>query len=72
MLLNQKKNIIWILIGIGIILFNEVIVDEILFKSPTIDPAKNTVSVQHDTAFFIKEIGGLSAYILGFFGIISV
>ncbi len=71
-LTQQKKSILWIIIGIVIILINQVIVQNLY-----IDPVKNQlggkeeVITQSNVINIINTLGTITQFVLGFVGIIA-
>ena len=72
---NQRKNLQWILIGIFIIIINEIIVFYGLgFQEDTlkIDQKTGIVSLIRDPARLINELSGFASYLLMFFALSAV
>ena len=65
---NQKRNIKWVIIGIVILLLNEVIIDKGFYIDPKIN-SEGVVEIQHSSINIITEISGLTGYILSFFAV---
>lgn len=69
---NQKRNIQWVIIGILIIVFNEILVNFGIYGSPSINPNTGKPETIRDSVRVITEASGFVGFLLYFFAALSV
>lgn len=66
---KQKRNIIWILIGIVIIVLNEVIIQTGIYGAARYNPDTNKVELLRSSFQTITEVSGLLTFAMSFFAL---
>ena len=69
---DQNKSILWLVIGIIIIIFNEVLVYSGIYGEPTINPETQAVEKTLNITKVFSEAGGFINYILGLLAALAI
>ncbi|MBT4937191.1 hypothetical protein HON22_04715 [Candidatus Peregrinibacteria bacterium] len=69
---NQKRNVQWVVIGIMIIIFNEIFVNFGVYGNPTINPNTGKPETIRDSIRVITEVSGFVGFLLYFFAALAV
>jgi len=69
---KQKRNIKWVMIGVIIIIFNDILINSGIYGDPHINAETGKVEVGQNSFAVILEATGFIAYLLTFFAVIAV